>query len=132
MVTGPCAIAVLQADNLLRDVRMPFRPGVAADALHAVADVEIGEELLAAHRPESADEGCIGELPLNRTDLPGVLRSVRRGAAQLLERLSALVQCDACGFGGRGGGAAASPPTDAPPATLRAAGGGGALRALTV
>src|SRR5262245_9100533 len=41
VVTGPCAIAVLQGENLLRDVRMPFRPGVAADALHAVADVEI-------------------------------------------------------------------------------------------
>src|SRR5687767_6315079 len=103
VVTGPCAIAVLQADNLLRDVGMPFRPGVAADALHAVADVEIGEELLAAHRPVSTDEGGIGELTLNRPDLPGVLYSVRRGSAQLLQCLGTLIQRDACGFGGRGG-----------------------------
>src|SRR4026208_692910 len=86
VVTGPRAIAVLKAENLLRDVRMPFRPGVAADALHAVADVEIGEELLAADRSESTDEGGIGELTLNRSELLGVLCSVRRGAAQLLER----------------------------------------------
>src|SRR5678815_1933016 len=91
VVTGPCAIAVLQAENLLRDVPMPFRPAVAADALHAVADIEIGEELLAAHRPESTDEGCIGELTLNRDDLPGVLLSIRRGAAQLLQRLRTLI-----------------------------------------
>src|SRR5687768_15668549 len=103
VVTGPCAIAVLQAENLLRDVRVPFRPAVAADALHAVADVEIGEELLAANRPESTDEGCIGELTLNRADLLRVLRSVRRGAAQLLQRLRTLIQRDACGFGGSGG-----------------------------
>src|SRR5688572_29966337 len=36
VVTGPRAVAVLQAENLLRDVRMPLRPGLAADALHAV------------------------------------------------------------------------------------------------
>src|SRR5688572_8397676 len=103
VVTGPCAITVLQAENLLRDVRMPFRPGVAADALHAVADVEIGEELLAAHRPESADEGCTSELTLNRADLPGVLHSACRGAAQLLQRLRTLIQRDPGGFGGGGG-----------------------------
>src|SRR5688572_21566533 len=103
VVTGPCAIAVLQAENFLRDVRMPFRPGVAADALHAVADVQIGEELLAAHRPVSTDEGCIRELTLNRADLLGVLHSVGRGAAQLLQRLRTLIERDACGFGGRGG-----------------------------
>ena len=99
VVTGPCAIAVLQAENLLRDVRMPFRPGVAADALHAVADVEIGEELLAAHRPESTDEGCIGELTLNRADLLGVLRAL--SAVRLnCSSLRTLIQRDACGFGG--------------------------------
>src|SRR5687767_14415432 len=107
VVTGPCAIAVLQAENLLGDVRMPFRPGVPADALHAVADVEIGKELLAAHRPESSDEGCARELILNRADLPGVLQSVRRGAAQLLQRLRTLIQRDACGFGGRASGQSA-------------------------
>src|SRR5688500_14960390 len=38
VVARPCAIAVLQGDNLLRDAGMPFRPGLAAHALHAVAD----------------------------------------------------------------------------------------------
>ena len=71
VVTGPCAVAVLQAENLLRDVRMPFRPGIAAAALHAVADVEIREELLAAHRPVAADEVRTGELALNRAESGG-------------------------------------------------------------
>src|SRR5687767_3969056 len=104
VMTGPCAIAVLQAENLLRDARMPFRPGVAADALHAVADVQIGEELLAAHRPESTDEGCVGEPTLNRADLLGVPHSVVRGATQLLQRLRTLIQRNACGFGRRSSG----------------------------
>ena len=82
VVTGPCAIAVLQAENLLRDVRMPFRPGVAADALHAVADVEIGEELLAAHRPVATDERGIGELMQGRTSIV------------IAHRLSTVESCD--------------------------------------
>src|SRR5205823_1056588 len=50
VVAGPGSVLILQPDKLALDLVVPFVPRLAAGAVQAVADVEIREELLAAHR----------------------------------------------------------------------------------
>src|SRR5260370_31371523 len=76
---------------------MPLVPFLTARTLQAVADVEIGKEFLSAYRTVSIDELRIGEPTIDRGDLPGILLSALFRTAELLERLSILIQCDSSG-----------------------------------
>src|SRR5262245_12331768 len=49
VVTSPRPVFVLQLQNLLGHLRIPLAPLLAARTLQAVADVEIGKELLATY-----------------------------------------------------------------------------------
>src|SRR5262245_36326914 len=92
VVTSPRTVIVLQLQNLLRHLRMPIAPFLAARALQTVVDVEIGKELLSANRTETFDEPRVGKLGADGGDLRFVLRPGFRRAAELLKGLRIFIQ----------------------------------------
>src|SRR5438046_7095352 len=94
----PCSIGVLQIENLLSRLRMPLLPFLAAGALQTNADIEIGKELFAADRAKALDESRVGKLGANPGDVLRILFSILLCAAQLFERLRALIERPTGGF----------------------------------
>src|SRR5437867_5479287 len=98
MMARPRSIAVLKVEDLRSDLRVPLFPLITTAAFQAVADIEVREELLAADGTEAIHKPCVGELTLYRRDLFSVLLPVVLGAAQLFQRLRALIKRHACGI----------------------------------
>src|SRR5512138_2093253 len=71
---------------------MPFLPRITAGASQAIADVEVREELFTSNRAKAFHEPGIRKLTADLVDFLGVLGTIFVGAAQLFERLSALIK----------------------------------------
>src|SRR5437867_4174488 len=95
MMSRPCAILVLQLDELGFDIAVPFLPFRAAGAVQAVADVQIGEKLFAAHGAEPGDETRIRKPTGDLLDFGRILPSILLGPAELLEFLRSFVERNA-------------------------------------
>src|SRR5579872_2980088 len=92
MVTGPRAIVILQLRKLRLDLAVPPLPFRAAGAVQAVADIQVGEKFLAAHRAEAVHESGVVELSGDLPDLRRVLGAILFRASQLLQSLRVLVE----------------------------------------
>src|SRR5262245_12361277 len=72
VVAGPRAILILQLQNLVTDLRIPSLPFLTAGASQAIADVQVGEELLSTDRTIAFNKLRIGKLTIDGIDLFGV------------------------------------------------------------
>ena len=92
MMTRPGPVLILSLQYLGLDFAIPLHPFRAARAAQTVADIQIGEELFSANRPETLNESPIRKPALNGVYLFRVLPSILCSAAELLQFLSVLVQ----------------------------------------
>src|SRR5260370_22925800 len=91
-MSGPGAVLILHPDKLRLDLVVPFIPFRAAGAMQAVADIQVGEKLLAAHGAKAIHESGVGKLSGDGLDLWRIFCAVLLGAAQLLQPLGVLIQ----------------------------------------
>jgi len=62
MLPGPCAVLILQFDQFRLHLGVPLVPVGATDAMQAVADVQVREELLTADGSEAGNKLPIIEI----------------------------------------------------------------------
>src|SRR5262245_6959031 len=92
MVARPGTVLVLHLEALIIHAGMPGLPFLAAGAAQAVADVEVGEELLASDRAIARDKAVVGELSFDRGDLLRIVLTIALRSTELFQNLGLIIE----------------------------------------